>query len=217
MKKIIIIVMAYAYLTGCSDPDEISPNSSKDQSDNSIESLSDNTSDRDNANRDVIILDYSDTRPPLVVNSLEEASAFLLNNFDPDLPEVQGAVRKIDQLAKELEYSKDLDLDDPEVEAKYEVDFYERLGQSPTVQTEATLGTLFDGIASGFLSTTVVPLNLKSSKRNRASSVSRVFPGAMVILCDKKWFKGDKYIAWRLLPGTIILPSSFNNRTDSFF
>ncbi len=209
--------MACAFLINCSDPEEIFPNGAEEQTVDSFDKESGNTSNQKDPNGGLITLDFSDTKQPIVVNSLEEAYKYITMNLDTGDLETKYVLQKIIRLEKELEYSKNLDLDDPQVATRYEKDFYARLGKDRYLRTESALGSLFDGIASGFLSITIVPLNLTSSKRNKASSVSRVFPLTSVILCDKTWFRGDKYIAWRVLPGTIIIPSSFNNKTDSFF
>lgn len=167
--------------------------------------------------KDKITLFLADKNQSIQVTDLDEVKQILALKYGNDNPVVQKSLSKIEMLQKELEFTKNLDLNNNAVAEKYQTRLYNKFGQSDSEYKKSTNGILWDGIASGFLSVTTIPLNLSSSKINKASSWSAISPG-LVTLCDYKWFKGEKFVVFSIIPGpTPVIPSYFDNRTDSFF
>lgn len=158
-----------------------------------------------------------DKNQSISVKSLDEVKQIISSNYGTENEIVQHSIAKIEMLQEELNYSKNLSLDDKDVADKYQEHLENKFGKANSEYKKSTNGILWDGEATDFLSVTTIPLNLSSSKVNRASSWSALGAG-IVTLCDKKWFKGDKYVLFSVLPGpTPVIPSDFNDRTDSFF
>jgi len=144
------------------------------------------------------------------VESIEDIK-FLLETKYSYLDKTEEAIDKLTKFEQELNYSKSLNLDDTQVEQKY----IEYLNDTYALHERSGNGILYDGLGSGFLSFTNAPWNLKSSKRNRASSWTGIISGP-VVLCDRTWWRGRKVVVFGI--GQINLANlDFNNMTDSYF
>lgn len=164
-----------------------------------------------------ITLYLVDQNQSITVRDLDEVKQIISTKYGNENEVVQQSIAKIEMLQEELNYSKNLFLDDKEVADKYQKRLENKFGKSNSEYKKATNGILWGGNATDFLSVTTIPLNLSSSKVNKASSWSAL-SGGIVTLCDKKWFQGDKYVLFSVIPGpTPVVPSDFDNRTDSFF
>jgi hypothetical protein len=164
-----------------------------------------------------VVIHILETDETFTMKSLEEA-LFFIETEHKDAAWSKGATNKIKLLQEELEYSESLDLTRAAVEEEYTAHLEEKYSAN-IEYSKATSGILWDGDLTGFLSLTTVPLNLKSSKRNRASSWQCILPGT-VILCDDTWFRGKKVIVVGFPPFRVLLGGAyynFDNRTDSFF
>jgi len=162
-----------------------------------------------------IIIHILETNEIVQVNSIDDAKYFIENQYS-DKEWANSTIEKIQLLKDELNYSKNLNLEDPSVEEKYAKHIKSKYNNSKI----STSGILWDNSSlTGFLSVTTIPFNLNSSKVNRASAWQCITPGT-VILCDKKWFRGKKVIVVGLPILSVQLGGgyyNFDNRTDSFF
>lgn len=152
-------------------------------------------------------------------SSLEEALLIIETEFT-EQEWAKGAQAKIRLLQDELNYSKTLNLEDAGVEEEYSTYVKEKYGPKNDAYQKATTGILWDSSSlTGFLAITTTPVNLRPSKRDKASAWQAISPGT-VILCDKTWFRGNKAILVGVPPFYIQLGSGlykFDNKTDSFF
>ncbi|PHS08579.1 MAG: hypothetical protein COA88_06340 [Kordia sp.] len=168
-----------------------------------------------NQENEKITIHIVETDDIVEVNSIEEAVYFIENKYS-DKVWANSTLEKIQLLKNELDYSKNLNLEDPTIEEEYAKHIKSKYSKSKI----STSGILWDNSSlTGFLSVTTVPFNLKSSKVNRASAWQCITPGA-VILCDKKWFRGKKVIVVGLPILSVQLGGAyynFDNQTDSFF
>ncbi|MFC5045933.1 hypothetical protein ACFSTE_20440 [Aquimarina hainanensis] len=163
-----------------------------------------------------ITLYLADVDETITVKSLDEVKVIIAKRYDQNNKAVKNAIGKINLFQKEMKYASTLDLTDPDVEKKYSQQIQQKYSNHK-VYNKSTNGILWDGHATGFLSVTTIPLNLKASKRNKASSWSPISPGT-VVLCDKKWFKGSKFVLFSIIPGpTAVVHTPFDNKADSFF
>lgn len=158
-----------------------------------------------------------DQKQSIQVRDLEEVKRILVSKYGDENEVVKESIAKIEMLQVELEYTKNLDLENEKVALAYQERLDAIFGKPSSEHKKATSGILWENNGSGFLSITSIPLNLSSSKVNKASSWSAISPG-IVTLCDKKWFKGQKFVVFSIFPGpTPVIPTSFDNKTDSFF
>lgn len=162
-----------------------------------------------------ISLYVAETGDYITVNSMDEIKDLIQTKYS-HLDYAEASIERLDAYEEELAYSETLDLEDPEVAQKYALDLSQRYGVTGS-ETAATRGTgiLFDGQGTGFLSVTTVPLNLRSSKRNRASSWTAI--AGVTVLCDRTWWRGTKVVVLGIASLVDLRPLGFDNRTDSFF
>lgn len=118
----------------------------------------------------------------ITVNSIDEIKDIIQTKYS-HLDYAQASIDKLNAYQEEAAYAESLDLDDPAVELEYSNSLKEKYGEVATER--AGNGILYDGQASGFLSFTNVPWNLKKSKRDRASSWVGII--GTTVLCEKTW------------------------------
>lgn len=195
--KVILILALSTFFTNCDINDDKRQGLSKE-----IERI------------DLFLVDKNES---IQVRDLEEVKQLLVSKYGADNQVVKESVSRIQMLQEELEYTNNLDLDNEDVARKYQERLDAKFGKPTSEHKKSANGILWDNNQSGFLSVTTIPLNLSSSKVNKASSWSAITPG-IVTLCDKKWFRGNKFVVFSIFPGpTPVIPSSFDNKTDSFF
>jgi len=153
------------------------------------------------------------TDESISVSSVEEVISLLTNGYT-DIAGTSQAIEHFKKNQYEFAYSKTLDLTDPAVEEEYN----NRLIKKYMSNDRASVSNLYsENDAVGYLASCVIPKNLPSSKRNKASSWYPISLGS-VVLCDGNWWSGEK----RYLVGFVGFPSyvnlySFDNKTNSNF
>ena len=163
-----------------------------------------------------VTIHFVDSEREIQAKDLDEAKKIIFEEYKNQKEFASKTVAKITNLQKEIAYSKQFDLSNKKQEQEYAKQLEVKYSNKKSNQ-KATNGILWNYHGSGFLSITTVPLNLKASKRDTASSFTFLSPGT-VILCDKKWFRGSKKILISPLPGPTPLGlAAFDNKTDSFF
>ena len=165
---------------------------------------------------DRITLFLADKGITIELNDINDVKKHLKDHYPEHTDLIQKSIKKVNVFQEEVTYAQTLDLSIPKTAKQYE----ERLRNKYSTDSRVTPGVLWDGSSSsstGFISYTNIPTNLRKHKRNRASSWTPYSTG-LVILCDKNWFRGDKFVLVSVIPGpTPVVISPFNNRTNSFF
>jgi hypothetical protein len=161
-----------------------------------------------------ITLYLADTDEVIHLNSMDDLKDVLLLPKYSQMKNAKENMARFEAFQKELSYSKTLDLEDEAVTKAYEEYLWQEYG---TADSRLVEGILYDGQGTGFLSvTTTVPLNLKSSKRNRASSWQPII--GFNVLCERTWWRGRKVVVLGAVGPLINLADlDFNNETDSYF